>query len=142
MKNIDKYKNDLIDLIIDRLAVTKANGVCDCQYTMCSNCIFQDDDGECIRDARKWLNEEFEGQPILEKAEKEYLENVLRPFKNEIKWVRKTHHQYSGYDHLIDNNGIQYFCLIPQYFKGETICKGMKLNKEYTLKELGLFEGE
>ena len=76
---------------------------------------------------------------ILDKEEKEYLENVIRPFRNKIKYIKKRELGF-GWDILIrlnskDCNGA---CL-PR-FESDTMYKGMEVDKEYTLKELGLFE--
>ena len=74
---------------------------------------------------------------ILDKEEKEYLEAVIRPFRDEIlhivkeKWGNRECIFIYAYD----------VSKLPA-FKIGTIYKGMELDKEYTLKELGLFEGE
>lgn len=77
-------------------------------------------------------------EPILDKEEKEYLENVLRPFKNKVNWVAKNgcgnNFEYLWFD-LREDDGL---CL-PS-FKKDTMYKGMKPNKHYTLEELGLFK--
>lgn len=74
---------------------------------------------------------------VLDKVEKEYLENFLRPFKDKIEYIIKKSDSNQK-EHL-------YFSLYYDYislpmFKKDTMYKRMKLNKEYTLKELGLFE--
>ena len=79
---------------------------------------------------------------ILNKEEKEYLEVVLRPFKDRIRKLIKRHS--FGDENLFvkirhfntDSNDSLEF---PE-FEPKTKYKGMELNKEYTLKELGLFE--
>lgn len=77
---------------------------------------------------------------ILNKEEKEYLENFLRPFNDKVKSI-------SIYD-----CGGDIYCLIIDIFnqseidlpvfKKDKYYKGMELEKEYTLEELGLFKGE
>ena len=73
---------------------------------------------------------------ILDQKEKEYLEAVIRPFKDRVKGIGKIsdskNFAYIRID--LDKDWIS----LP-IFEKNTMYKGMKL-KEYTLKELGLFE--
>ena len=75
---------------------------------------------------------------ILDEEEKEYLEAVCKPFKENIINIDKHQNNklYAWIDiHLICDEIISF-----PYFKEGKYYKGMELNKEYTLKELGLFE--
>ena len=78
-------------------------------------------------------------EPILDEEEREYLLNIIRPFKQKVLWVRK---QKSGsspsYGFLVIGlkNAISDICLPP--FKANSMYKNMKLDKNYTLEELGL----
>lgn len=80
----------------------------------------------------------FERKDILDEKEKEYLRTVIRPFKNEIKYIIKKEsyvRRYREYIRIIfKDNDDMYF----KDFKKETMYKGMQTNKEYTLEELGL----
>lgn len=76
---------------------------------------------------------------ILDKKEKEYLENVIRPFKDKVGCIRKTK-GIRGEEFVVIHVGWDIISF-PR-FKEETMYKGMKLDKQYTLKELGLFEDE
>ena len=82
-----------------------------------------------------------EKKEILDKAEKEYLENLLRPFKNKVEYIRKNWF-YSCHSFLEVGMGKIYetFCLPT--FETNKMYKGMEIGKEYTLKELGLFESK
>ena len=77
-------------------------------------------------------------EEILDEKEKEYLRTVIRPFKNEIKYIIKKENyarvdrEYIGI--IFKDNDDMYF----KDFKKETMYKGMQTNKEYTLEELGL----
>lgn len=79
-------------------------------------------------------------QPILDKEEKEYLENVIRPFRNKVEHIAKikanSTEEFIDF-RLADND---YACL--PVFKKDKMYKGMEVYKRYTLKELGLFEGD
>ena len=78
---------------------------------------------------------------ILDKAEKEYLENLLRPFKNKVEYIQKNWFD-SCHSFLEVGMGKIYetFCLPT--FETNKMYKGMEIGKEYTLKELGLFESK
>lgn len=83
---------------------------------------------------------------ILDKKEKEYLEAVIRPFKNRVKYIEKekidfyspTNEFLSEYIYIDLGDNDESFPL-PR-FKSNTMYKEMERNKEYTLKELRLFE--
>lgn len=78
-------------------------------------------------------------KPILDKVEKRYLENLLRPFKDRVMYVLKiddhNKKEYLGI-YLDEQNEVVY---LP-FFKEGTMYKGMEVRKRYILKELGLFE--
>lgn len=81
-------------------------------------------------------------KPILDKQEKEYLENVIRPFKDRVKHIIKRRDIYmADMEYItIDVKG-EYGIYFPYFEKGK-MYKGMQAEKPYTLKELGLFENE
>lgn len=81
----------------------------------------------------------YVGKPeILDEEEKRYLEGVIRPFRDKVDHVAKYEIQDKEYIYIDLGNDI----LQLPYFKENTMYKGMKLDKKYTLKELGLFEEE
>lgn len=73
---------------------------------------------------------------ILDETEKRYLSSVIRPFRDKIKYIIKVKSSYDNnfYIRIVLNNDVS---TLP-YFKKNTMYKGMKIDKEYTLKELGL----
>ena len=73
---------------------------------------------------------------ILDEAEKRYLRGVIRPFRDKIKYIIKVKSSYDNnfYIRIVINNDVS---TLP-YFKKNTMYKGMKIDKEYTLEELGL----
>ena len=84
-------------------------------------------------------------KPILNENEKDYLENVIRPFKSRVMFIAKT--EEFGYEHIyirvslpIHKHG-NTTCNFPYFDKG-TMYKGMELYKPYNLEELGLFESD
>lgn len=77
----------------------------------------------------------YEFKEILDEKEKEYLSAVIRPFKGRVDYIKKidlTSREFI-YIHLKNDEDIDF-----PYFKKGTMYKGMKLDKRYTLKELGL----
>lgn len=74
-------------------------------------------------------------EEILDKAEKEYLSGVIRPFRNEIRGIVK--------EKLNDKNWISIdfkndACMDFPNLKKKDGYKGMKVGKLYSLEELGL----
>ena len=78
-------------------------------------------------------------QEILTKEEKEYLEAVIRPFRERVEYIslRCWGTDWKNFIEIgiknDDNVGL------PS-FNHNTMYKGMELDKEYTLEELGLFK--
>lgn len=78
-------------------------------------------------------------EEILDEAEKRYLSNVIRPFRDKVEYICKYHHTSVTNKEFIcicflNSNGLM---LLP-YFKEHSMYKGMELDKNYTLEELGL----
>lgn len=77
----------------------------------------------------------YEVKEVLDVKEKEYLSAVIRPFKGRVDYIKK-----------MDITGKEFICIYLKndedidfpYFKKGTMYKGMKLDRRYTLKELGL----
>ena len=79
---------------------------------------------------------------VLDTVEKRYLENLLRPFKDKVKFVEKREYRNKEHIYIQINRNHMYEWIGLPYFKKNTMYKGMKSEKEYTLKELGLFEND
>jgi len=75
-------------------------------------------------------------KPILDEKEKEYLSAVIRPWKNKIGYIEKRYGIDNEWIEIYLKKGNSYTNL-PRFKKG-TMYKGMELDKEYTLEELGL----
>lgn len=79
----------------------------------------------------------------LDNIEKRYIKDFIRPFRDDIKYIKKipiyTYTQREqiqiGYK-CVYNDSITTISLPP--FPKNSMYKGMKLNKEYTLEELGI----
>ena len=85
-------------------------------------------------------------QPILDDIEKEYLGNIIKPFKNKVIGITKYDYSTNGeYIHIKLKRTISpedYFvpleCIDLPVFKRGIMYKGMELDREYSLKELEL----
>ncbi len=90
-----------------------------------------------IRDINhKKLTLEVE-EPILDDAERKYLSGVIRPFRDKVSNVIKRSNIECS-DEWISIRLINSATMIFPTFKKRTMYKNLKLNKEYTLEELGL----
>ena len=80
---------------------------------------------------------EEEKKEILNEAEKEYLKMVIKPIKNKVKSI----HKFKGFrrdtEYLMIYLEVDDSMRFPTFEKG-TMYKGMRQDKKYTLKELGL----
>ena len=74
---------------------------------------------------------------ILDEKEKEYISNVIKPFKKCISLIKKIPF-YGEQEKIIilDKNELS-FIVFPNFKEG-TMYKGMELYKGYTVEELGL----
>lgn len=90
-------------------------------------------------------------EPVIDSIEKSYLENMIRPFKDEVLYIEKYLDFYDDFEtisimtlildeDLNKKEGIkpQRVIHMPPFRKG-TMYKNMELNRKYTLKELELF---
>ena len=73
---------------------------------------------------------------ILEEEEKEYLSNVIKPFRDKVEYIVKETSSYNEYIKITIKKDD---CLSFPYFKRGTMYKGMEIEKKYTLEELGLW---
>ena len=135
MKNIEKYKNELLkefDLSI-ACSVNTLRGCEECNGKLCGN---------CNRDALKWLLADYK-EPVLDEVERKYLSDVIRPFKGIVRDIKKEPiYGNSGNEEYISieiqhESGFRECVNLPNFGRN-VMYKGMELNKKYTLKELGL----
>ena len=134
MKNIEKYKDIVLDnidacSIDDRLRKMNVSAYCE-GY----NC------EECKERVLKWLLEEAK-EPVLDDAERKYLSEVIRPFKNYVTVITKLNHEcetgIKQYIRITVNKYMPEYINLP-YFEENAMYKCMKVRVEYKLKELGL----
>ena len=96
-----------------------------------------------------WLEELLTGnmkitkisKPILDDIEKEYLSAVIKPFRKHIITIRKIEYYKYEYIEIViyrTDEGASCGVISFPYFNKGKMYKGMEINKEYALKELGL----
>ena len=75
---------------------------------------------------------------ILTDKEKEYLSNVIKPFRDKVESISKRSDDNGKYITIeIDEKPHKNNMFFP-YFEADTMYKGMEIGKYYTLDELGL----
>ena len=123
----------------------------------CDNCPAKGGSCDESDDESVWINNkeifndkfldrkiEIEVPDILDKEEKEYLSNVIKPFRNKIRFIAKEEELYYNAESIhitiqvdLEDRQIIQIITLP-YFLKNSAYKRMKLHKIYTLKELGL----
>lgn len=129
-----------------------------CNHTECNACPFKS--ANCnLYDEDSWVNHkelfsnEFLNQEleintldILDEKEKQYLQNVIKPFRDRVKSIAKQNYT-NGYDYISIsvsypiNDCFDCFgtdSLFLPVFKSGTMYNNMKVDRKYTLEELGL----
>ena len=83
-------------------------------------------------------------ESILDKTEKAYLNNVIKPFKNKVCHIVKDALSYYDGDFIqikvkSNRNNLYQYIKLPAFTRG-SMYNNMKLGYRYSLKELGLDE--
>lgn len=96
-------------------------------------------------DIKNYAKIKCEAAPVLDNVEKRYLKNVIRPFKDRVKFIcvfrTPDFEERKEVALLIKTGEINTYSqrtIILPNFKVGTMYKGMKLDREYTLEELGI----
>lgn len=75
-------------------------------------------------------------EEVLDETERKYLADVIRPFRDKVKYIYKGQ-EWSNIKEFIHIELKEDTLDLP-YFKKGTMYKGMKIDRKYTLEELGL----
>ena len=138
MLNAEKYKDE-IQKILDRgddaTLNKKTKKVVACRETNCNHCAFFTIKS-CVYEREKWLISEYK-EPILDEVEKEYLSAVIKPFRKKVEyiaiWGACNGSKQFVHIELSDTD----YANLPN-FETNTMYKGMKPRKHYSLEELEL----
>lgn len=77
-------------------------------------------------------------EPVLDSTERKYLSAVIKPFRKDVKYIRKNGSCFLSEMEVIVAILKNDDSMIFPYFKKGMMYKGMQINKKYTLEELGL----
>ena len=136
MLNKEKYAKEIIDIAItgDDIAL-KYNKPIKCSKMFCNGCE-RKLSIDCCSEKKlfEWANSEYK-EPILDEVEKEYLSNVIKPWREKTISIIKVRVNEDDFISIRLKNGEK--VNLP-WFKKSTMYKGMEANKVYTLEELGL----
>lgn len=128
MLNIEKYKDNILN-------AAQSDITC-CVIDLFHNGVCPDNCKDCKKAAMKWLLEEYK-EPVLDDVEKEFLKAVIKPFRKMIAYIVKAQDFDDGKQCiriiLQNGDGIHF-----PYLDDDTMYKGMKKNKKYSLEELDL----
>ena len=132
--NLEHYKDQLKEILLfkfdnPRAAIKLIREKYGCQIKV--------ERGEHATDAiLEWMAQPYK-EPILDEDERKYLADVIRPFKDRVKYIAKimSYDEFEQRIKIVFYNG--YFTCLP-YFKANMMYEGMELDKSYTLEELGL----
>ena len=90
MLNKEKYQKQLEEFLVEKIAVYQDYGevIEQCGSFPCNKCLFFQN-GKCggFEAAREWLNSESD---ILSNKEKQYLQNIIKPFQQKVKYIYKN----------------------------------------------------
>ena len=91
---------------------------------------------KCLGESLEWLNQEYK-DPILDDVERKYLSAVIKPFIKKISCIRKSKDPRKGKNYIkiefCDGD-----CMFFPNLSNDAMYKGIKLDRNYTLEELGL----
>lgn len=76
-------------------------------------------------------------EEILDEAERKYLADVIRPFRDKVKYIYKGQ-GLPGENKEFINITLKEDTLDLPYFAARSMYKGMQIGRNYTLEELGL----
>ena len=92
-------------------------------------------------DILDWMAQPYKG-PILDDAERKYLSEVIRPFRDMVESIYKGIRYKNDYvirvDLKFDKSKLYRKSISFPLIEGELMFKGMEINKFYSLEELGL----
>lgn len=128
MLNIEKYKDNILN-------AAQSNITC-CVHSKILQLDCVKDCSKCKKAAMKWLLEEYK-EPVLDDVERKYLSATIKPFRKMIAYIVKAQDFDDGKQCIriiLQNGDGMHF----PYLNDDAMYKGMEVNKEYSLEELGL----
>lgn len=132
--NLEHYKKELEKIFNEGLlspsdVFDKVKTNCDSNIRSCCWTTY-------TRDILEWMSQPYK-ESILNDTEKEYLADVIRPFREKVNTISKFHSWDDSSQYIYIETEDNHFATLPVFPKG-TMYKGMKEMKHYTLEELDL----
>ena len=136
MLNKEKYAKEIVEIAINNGTIAlKDNKPISCSKIKCIDCEQNVPGCGCsMKKLTEWANSEYK-EPILDEVEKEYLSNVIKPWREKTISIIKVRVNEDDFISIRLKNGEK--VNLP-WFKKSTMYKGMEENRAYTLEELGL----
>ena len=142
MKNIEKYENEISQLVNDGddivCSIATVAGIVIENSCSTRNC------KECQKECLKWMYSEYKGdKDILTDQEKEIVKlmiDFVHKCGSNVIYIRKHEDEFNGvyvYCELINKKNDTSGCIYTPWLS-KNLFKGLKNRKEYTLEELGL----
>ena len=132
MLNAEKFKKE-IESFNYMFAVVENKVVSCANLDTCENCEFK---ARCGGGKIKWLLEEYK-ESILTDEEKACLKKIIKPKRDSVIFIRKTAF-LKGTENEFTNIVIATKGTLEAVVTPGMPFEGMKLEREYTLEELGL----
>lgn len=131
MLNIEKYKDDILN-------AKQAHSTCSVYdiFLKLSHISCPGNCKECKKNIMNWLLSEYK-EPILDDVEKKYLSAVIKPFRENIEYIRKNKSAYKDKQFISIGFYDDDYMYFP-FFENDAMYKCMELGRKYTLDELGL----
>ena len=138
MLNKEKYAEEIAEIAVNNETIAlKDNKPISCRKIKCNDCGKHVIDYGCsMKKLTEWANSKYK-EPILDEVEKEYLSAVIKPFRKKVEYIA-IWEAWNGSKQFvhIELSDMDYANL-PN-FETNTMYKGMKPRKHYSLEELGL----
>ena len=103
-----------------------------CKDRHCNNCVFKNHRGMCKLTSCLPVQYKVD---ILDEKEKEYLSNIVKPFRDRVEGIEKSVDGTKEYIEIWIEKEAN--VLLP-YFDKNTMYEGMEEEKKYTLEELNI----
>lgn len=140
MKNKEKYNlNEIVIKVTETLSTHKIEAFHKDKIVY-KRTYLVDNSFKKITDFFNWLEQEYK-PPILDNVENAYLSAVIKPFRKDVKYIKKMDFVIRAKEYLLIKMHDFSTASLP-LFEKETMYKGMEINKAYTLEDLGLWNTE
>lgn len=132
--NLEHYKKELEKIFNEGFlspsdVLDKVKKNCDSNIRSCCWTTY-------TRDILEWMSQPYK-EPILNDTEREYLSEVIRPFREEVDTISKFSNWNDESQYIYISMKANTYCTLP-FFPKNTMYKSMEVGRHYSLKELGL----